>query len=266
MAQNITIAGADFTAVPSIVIPKTGGGNAEFVDKETTLLKMGAVRPDAELVKSWGYDVSLVDDWELSIPAYSTTAVTIKAGEAQSEQYTLDYANYNYYVLERMLSIPEYSIATKAKGRVEYWAASYIYEIAEIPANTIKTLVDSSKILTSRSVSVAAAGVFYRSLYWSSGTAIAAYSSAAYTVAQAVVAPTVSSGVLTVNSPNCTMRGSSTYFAQTFWDAITDIRYQWIAELYRSPKNNLNLDGWGTATQLLRVIDCVNDDPTHKLV
>lgn len=265
MAQNITIAGAEFSAVPAIVVPKTGGGNAEFVDKESTLLKMGALRPDAEMVKSWSYDKSLVDDWELSVPAYSTTAVTVKAGEAESQTYTLDYANYNYYVIQRMLSIPEYSIATKGKGRVEYWIASYIYEIAEIPANSLRTLVDSSKILTSRSVSVAAAGVFYRSLYWSSGTAIAAYSSAAYTVAQAVVAPTVSSGVLTVSTPNCTMRGSSTYFSQTYWDAITDIRYQWIAELYRAPKNHLNLDGWGTATQMLRVIDCVNN-PTHKLV
>lgn len=32
MAQNVTIAGASYTAVPSISVPKTGGGTASFVD------------------------------------------------------------------------------------------------------------------------------------------------------------------------------------------------------------------------------------------
>ena len=30
--QNVTIAGASYTAVPSILVPKTGGGSASFVD------------------------------------------------------------------------------------------------------------------------------------------------------------------------------------------------------------------------------------------
>ena len=32
MAQNVTVAGASYTAVPSILVPKTGGGSASFVD------------------------------------------------------------------------------------------------------------------------------------------------------------------------------------------------------------------------------------------
>lgn len=32
MAQNVTIAGASYTDVPAILIPKTGGGTANFVD------------------------------------------------------------------------------------------------------------------------------------------------------------------------------------------------------------------------------------------
>lgn len=32
MAQNITIAGASYTGVPAVDIPKTGGGTARFVD------------------------------------------------------------------------------------------------------------------------------------------------------------------------------------------------------------------------------------------
>lgn len=36
MAQNVTIAGASFSDVPSIVVPKTGGGTASFVDVSPT--------------------------------------------------------------------------------------------------------------------------------------------------------------------------------------------------------------------------------------
>ena len=36
MAQNVTIAGASYPDVPSIVVPKTGGGNASFVDISDT--------------------------------------------------------------------------------------------------------------------------------------------------------------------------------------------------------------------------------------
>lgn len=32
MAQNITLQGADYTAVPAVTLPKTGGGTARFDD------------------------------------------------------------------------------------------------------------------------------------------------------------------------------------------------------------------------------------------
>lgn len=32
MAQNITLLGASYTAVPAVVLPKTGGGTARFDD------------------------------------------------------------------------------------------------------------------------------------------------------------------------------------------------------------------------------------------
>ena len=32
MAQNVTVAGASYPDVPSIVLPKTGGGSATFTD------------------------------------------------------------------------------------------------------------------------------------------------------------------------------------------------------------------------------------------
>ena len=43
MAQNVTIAGASFSDVPSILLPKTGGGTASFVDVTDTTAAAGDV-------------------------------------------------------------------------------------------------------------------------------------------------------------------------------------------------------------------------------
>lgn len=227
------------------------------------ILKMGVIRPDAEIVKTWGYDVSLVNDWELTVPAYSTSAQTIKASEAATGTYTLDYTNYDYFMLQRMLSIPTYSITSKGKGRVEYWLGIYGYEVVTVPASTYHALIDDTAY-TSRNTVMAATGYTYRSIYWNTTTTISPYATGVYSTVQTVVAPTISSGVVTVNTPTVTIRGSTTYFTSTYFNAITDIRYQWIAELYRAPKANLNLDGWGMEQQLKHIVDCV-ESTTHKL-
>lgn len=236
---------------------------SDFVDAIGNIsgssLKMGVLRPDAEVVKTWKYDLMAVEDEELTIPAYSTTAQTVRASEAMSGTYTLDYTNYDYYVLERFLTIPTYSISTKAKGRVEYHIGSCAYEIVNIPANQMHALIDPTKNVAATRA-IYAVGAWYRSIYWSSGTAVAAYSTSAYSTSQIVVAPTITSGVLTINTPTWSMRGSTTYFVNTYFNAITDIRYQFIAELYRSPKGNLNLDGWGIQQQALHIINDVHNN------
>ena len=231
---------------------------------EITTFKMGVMRPDAELVKTWSWDAYAVDDWELTIPAYSTSAQTIKASESASGTYTLDYTNYDYFITERMFSIPTYSVTSHNKGRVEYWIGYYAYEVAIIPANSFIAYIDDSVKYTSRNTTVRAAGAAYTSLYWSSATAVTPYSTAAYSVAQAAATPTISSGVLTMKTPTCTIRGSTTYFTSTYFNALTDIRYQWIAELWRAPKNNFNLNGWGVEQTVNHIMDCVNST-TKKL-
>lgn len=227
-------------------------------------LTFGAIRPDAEIVKTWSWDAYAVDDWELTIPAYSTSAQEIKASASASGTYTLDYTEYDYFITERMLSIPTYSVTSHNKGRVEYWIGYYAYEVTVIPANSFIAYIDSSVKYTSRNTTVRVAGQAYTSLYWSSATAVSPYSTAAYSVAQAGVVPTISSGVLTMKTPTCTIRGSTNYFTSTYFNALTDIRYQWIAELWRAPKNNLNLDGWGVEQTVNHIMDCVNST-TKKL-
>ena len=227
-------------------------------------LKPFVIRPDAELVKTFSYDKYIVADEGVTIPAYTTTSKTLKASATLEETYTINYADYNWYVLIRALTIPEYSIATKAKGRDEYHFSFTMYEVTEIAAGEVKALLDPTKATTSRTASLVATGAFSRIVYWSSATAIGAYSTTTYGTVQSIVAPTLANSVITFNTPTFIVRGNTTYLVNTFMNALTDIRYQWVIEVYRAPKGNLNLDGWGQYMQAQHILDCVYS-ADHKL-
>lgn len=50
MAQNISLLGAQYNAVPAILVPKTGGGTATFVDDaEIITVYKGTSTPSASL-------------------------------------------------------------------------------------------------------------------------------------------------------------------------------------------------------------------------
>ena len=91
------------------------------------------------------------------------------------------------------------------------------------------------------------------------------YTATTYTASQVASAPTVSSGTLTCIAPSLQMRGSTTYFTSSAWGKITDIRRQYVIEVYKAPKNHLNIDGWGTYQHMLKIAACVNGT-TNKLV
>ncbi len=101
MAQNITLLGASYSAVPSVLLPKTGGGTAQFDD--TTIASNGATAADIASGKlafvngalltgtaSGGGGTSpwtLIKEQESSVSTTSTsagTAVTISCGSAIS--------------------------------------------------------------------------------------------------------------------------------------------------------------------------------------
>ena len=229
----------------------------------TAILTPYTVRPDAELVKSYSYDKLMVTDEKINIPAYTTSSTTVKAAAALSPTITLTYADYYYYVAERFLTIPIYNISSKAKGREEYHFSSYLYEIADVAGSSYKALVDG-KLYTSRTVAAAGQSLI-RQLYWSSGTALSMYTATSYGVAQVASAPSISSGVMTLNAPSLAMRGSSTYFSSTYWNAMTDVRLQYVIEVYRSPKTSTyNLAGWGVSQQGAHIASCI-DGTTNKL-
>ena len=291
MAQNITLLGASYSDVPAVELPKTGGGTAAFFDVSGTtatasdvasgkvfvdssgIITTGsggsatlvpyAIRPDATLVKTYTYDKYIVGDEKATLPGYTTTATVLKASANLSETITVDLANYRYFVVEKFLSIPTYSVSTKGKGRVEYNFCCYIYESARLAANEIGTFIDPSKLITS-ATTIWSANSLYRILYWTSNSAISLYASNGYGVYQTPSSPSISSSTMTVKSPALSTRGSTTYFTSTYMGAMTDVRYQYVIDVYRSPLNNLNLDGWEQDQMLQHLISCINDT-NHKL-
>ena len=316
MAQEVMIAGALFSNVPSIKVPDSNNVFHSFVDPSDTTATASDVaqgkyfyaadgtrtlgtktdqgvsvvetldshggtiveitgatvqnldpilmRPDAEKVATYTYDKYLVEDEGIDVPAYSTTAKVLKASANLSPTYTVSLGSYNYYVLIRCLTIPEYSITTLAKGRTEYSFAAACYEIATVEANTMHSLINPSHKITGRTTGVYSTGNFARILYYQSATAVTTYASAAYSVYQTVTAPAISGSTLTLKSPAFGIRGSTTYLTSTYFGAIDDIRYQYIVEVYRAPKNNLDFDGWTVTNHTDKLLD-FQSDPNYKL-
>lgn len=314
MAQNVTIAGASYSGVPSIEVPKTGGGTAGFFDVSDTTATASDVavgktfhlgdgssavgtkqdqgisvvttqdshggdiveitatvvgggspipvvmRPDAELVQRWSCDEKIVEDLGLTMPAYSTSAKTIQTGAALSPVIAMD-LDYRYYVAYFCMAEPIYSTDTKVKGRCEYDVSAFLYEIALIPANTLKTL-DGSKAYATRQIVVQANGSIGREMYWTSATAVGVANNTTYGAYCTGQAPTISGTNLTVKAPIYGIRGNATYMASGAWSSMTDIREQWIAEVWRAPAEAC--EGWGLATAMLDILDDVNDGGTLR--
>lgn len=272
MAKNISIAGTNYNAVPSIQTPLQGGGTADFFDVSgttatasdvatgklfyaadgtlttgtssggSTTLTFGAIRPDAELLQTYSYDKYIVSDEEKTLPSYSTTAQTLLASSNLSPTITIDTSSYNYLTTIRGIAIPTYNRTTLGTGRQEYSLAFGMWEHVQTPANTFHAIVDTNKKYTSTDNYMATETVT-RMGYFSSASSFK-IQQAQYGAYLAFTAPSVSSTTLTIKSPALNMRGSSTYFSSTYWGYVTDVRYQWIINVWRAPKGNLNLDGW----------------------
>lgn len=231
----------------------------DITQSGTITLKEGVLRSDAELVKKYNFDNLLVHDLEIAIPAYSTTAKTLVASASEATTVSMS-TSYDYQVYERLLAYPIYKEGTAiATGRVEYWLQAMIRDIVEISPNSFKSM-NGSKSYGTRIYGIFQAGCFYRELYWSSASALTTYSTNAYGVYMTSTAPTVSGTTLTIKTPAIMIRGHSTYLRSAVWSTIEDIRYQWISEVWRVPKGNLNLDGWGARQSTYHIFDNIQNN------
>lgn len=260
MPVNVTLQGADYPDVPSVILPKTGGGNANFYHD----LKMGVVRPDAELVQTWTYDKKIHEDEGVTIPAYTTTDTALKSWGALTPTYTADRDNYYYFANCRGLAIPIYNSTSIAAGRCEYTVSCMEQEFVILPANSAKAIVDDTKTNAAWSVALARQSSFNRNIYWSNATTLAIDTQQYGPYLKFGVDIAMGGSTITARSPFLQIRGNNTYFNSTYWGYMTDIRYQYVIELYRVPKGSLNLGGWNTYQNLAHAIDCAGSN-SHTL-
>jgi hypothetical protein len=220
-----------------------------------------AVRPDADLIHTVTYDKRLVEDLGQTMPAYSTTAKTLVASASLSPTVAMNQDAYNYIVVQRLLAYPIYKSGTAiATGHFEYWLEAINYDIVEVPGNTFKSMANPSKALTSRTTAVFEGGAFYREIYWANTSTITSYSTNAYGVYMTATAPSATDTAITLNSPALMIRGHTTRFRSAVWSTVEDVRYQYVIQVYRAPKGNLNLDGWGDRQGVFHIVDCIDNN------
>ena len=95
---DIQIAGATYNAVPSIIVPKVGGGNAQFYDMSGDMAWLGK---GAELVgqnfykKSDTLDNTLYNGWT---PSTTAKAIVATATLSDAKFTASDIDQYAYYI------------------------------------------------------------------------------------------------------------------------------------------------------------------------
>lgn len=102
MAKNISLLGADYPDVPAVVLPKTGGGSAKFVDEDDlkthTTTVSGTLDANGFLVSNLKYNEKEIVSFDsLTINGDSKSAffakVLYRAG-TPADYYAFQFANY----------------------------------------------------------------------------------------------------------------------------------------------------------------------------
>lgn len=224
-------------------------------------LIMGAIRPDAELVQKWAYDKLIVEDEGVTIPAYSTSKQVLKSS-SNLETVSADLNNYAYLEIHRSIVYPIYNSNEIGKGRIEYCIQTGGFGIKYYPSNMFTALVNSDKNTVSTSPTGMTVPELAVVVFWNTNSTLMLHSPSIGCFCE-FTGITATQSSITTKSPALSIQGSTNYFSSDFWNKVTDIRYQWIVELYRVPLT-AEVKGWESNSQMYHARDCV-DTETHTL-
>ena len=230
----------------------TGGGSAPLV--------VGALRPDAELVHSWTYDRYIVQDEGVTIPSYSTSVKTLKASETLASGIAHDFSTYNYFFVCKGLATPVYSNEVPLYGRQYYGmklSRGELYALS--PSEAIDSMKYSSKKIIPTGTVNTVIHVYNDSSAERVNVIGTAYGANFGSEQISMLATNYS---MKASSPALRLQGHKTYFSSAVWACLEDVRYQYILELWRSPKGNLNIDGFNFYSLFKHVSDCYKGDGT----
>ena len=192
----------------------------------------GYLNINGELVATFTYDKWAVANEGLTVTTYSTATSTLKASAAAYGTYAADTANYNYTVVQEVLVYPVYTNSAPATAAGKFRGEMYHLVNDYCNYRSGFVVVDGT---SSGAVTLTATASQYRVIYNTGATALTAGAVSNYGYYMMPAAATFGS-TISVTRPSLLQRGSTTYCASAFVAAVSDVRYQWIAKIYRSPK------------------------------
>lgn len=255
-----TTASASDVASGKIFFDSSGSQQTGTASGGGVTLQPYVLRPDAEVIQTHTLDSLYVADMGNTLPSYSTSAKTI-VPMVQLSTIAMDIANYNYYVTQRGLAIPIYNTDTIVAGQCEYVVSAMSCEVVVVPAYEARSL-NGASAYTGNYLTVVAPTTCIREVYWRSATNISCASSTygTYIEGQAPGLSSTSSTTLIIRSPRMSIRGNSTYFSSSAWSNMTDIREQYIVQVWRAPK--ANTDGWEVRSNIGSIFEDVRNGGT----
>lgn len=216
------------------------------------------IRPDAELVQRWSVDHLLVADDGVTLPQAPTDAKADLVASQALPDITIDAVNYKYFVNQRAIAYPIYSSSEIARGRFEYSISESCMEALTFDSGEFVALVDSEKSYANGVYAFVGASQ-YRGVYFTSASgAMSVYTSATYGLYVVLNTPSVTSSAIRLSTPTLSVRCQANIFDEPLWNLTTDIRYQYIMEVWRVPRGtDRDMNGWTNTMQMERSLGCV---------
>lgn len=237
MSYDITIAGGNFSAVPSIIVPQQGGGNAQFyaMNAEMDWLGRGAECIDNAVYSTSG-DLS---DTGFASWTPSTTATTI-VSSVNAKTFSADLSEYEYFLVWNCKCDMDYTGASPTlKAHFLFSRAYIVQEIMKRPSTFAN--IQANNFDGNNCVSLFASN-FLR--YYGTTTGSVTYSwAASYGVYFNATAATFSNSTsntptVTIKTPTLATRCSTTYFSTGNAAKVNQEKSTWSmsGKLYRIRK------------------------------
>lgn len=231
MAQNITLLGATYSDVPSVLLPKAGGGQAKFID-ETGWRWLGVEPKSLGTIVTRSYKLSDTDydEWEAS-----TSAKVLIASE-NATTFVADMANKSYALRWRWQIDVKHLSGITLKAVPVYQCGEIWHLLCRRPSNLTNLAANNFN----GNIAVNTRSPAIMDYYNSSGSHTMTFA-ASYGFYCGATAPTFSNSTsntptVTVKTPTVNTRCNSSYFATARKDSIdTTTPIKFICELYELP-------------------------------
>ncbi len=249
---DIQIAGNTFTEVPSIVIPKVGGGNAEFYDLSSDMAWLGG---GAECINDNVYTIEdTLDNTAFNGWTPSTTAKALVATKTAGT-FVADLSEYDYYIVWECGVDPVYTGTPTLKAHTLLARCYIVQQICKRPSSWANIEADNFNGNACASVY---SGNFLR--YYGTTTGTATYTwSVSYGFYFGATAATFSSSTsntptVTVKTPTVNARCSTTYMSTSNAGLVDQANSNWWihGKLYRAKSDGVLR---GIYNQVVRIIN-----------